>query len=94
VRWSDHRADGIECAGAAEENIDRAAPAHGELTPNEYALQPRPTNPKPHSDLTTKRVPLTIPGPGGLDEIAALGSGEVFADGIPAIMRPASGRAP
>ena len=32
--------------------------AHGDLTPTEFALRgPRPNNPQPHSDWTTKRVP-------------------------------------
>jgi len=41
-------------------NANRPHSAHDELTPTEFALQwTRPTNPKPHSDWTTKRVPLT-----------------------------------
>ena len=41
-------------------NANRPHSAHGELTPTESPYSgPRPTNPKPHSDWTTKRVPLT-----------------------------------
>jgi hypothetical protein len=41
-------------------NANRPHCAHGELTPTEFALQWTTTHqPKPHSDWTTKRVPLT-----------------------------------
>jgi putative transposase len=44
----------------ADYNAHRPNTAHGELTPTEFAVGsgPRPTNPKPHRDWTTQRVPL------------------------------------
>jgi hypothetical protein len=45
-------------------NATRPHSAHGELTPTEFAYSGRrPTNPKPHSDWTTKRVPSLFPQP-------------------------------
>ena len=44
-------------------NDNRPHTAHGDLTPTEFARQwTTPTNPKPHSDWTTQRVPLRCPG--------------------------------
>jgi hypothetical protein len=44
-------------------NANRPHTAHGELThPSSDYSGPRPTNPKPHRDWTTKRVPLTVAG--------------------------------
>jgi hypothetical protein len=41
-----------------DDNANRPHSVHGELTqPNSPYSGPRPTNPKPHSDWTTKRVP-------------------------------------
>jgi putative transposase len=43
-------------------NANRPHSAHGELTqPSSLYSGPRPTNPKPHSDWTTNRVPLSSP---------------------------------
>ena len=44
-------------------NANRPHSAHGELPqPNSPYSEPRPTNPKPHSDWTAKRPNITLAG--------------------------------